>query len=140
MAFVYEKLAEDEIVNYDNLGFNAPYEWFIDKENDASIWVTSNSRGWQDHAEGNVKTIVKLRIENQVIDFYMEKSPQSSQSFSDTPFYIIWDGATKVVPEDLYTIDYKKVTTLLKAGLTAWGGGHHNNIKWHPNFIVQFNF
>lgn len=140
MSFIHEILSEDRIIKYNQLGLDVPYEWYVDNEKDASVWVTSTSRGWQDFAEGNVKTIVKLRIKNQVIDFYMETSPSGSSNFSDTPFLIIWDEATEVFPKDLFGINYESVITLLKEALSSYGGGYRNNSKWHPNFIVQFNF
>jgi hypothetical protein len=139
MAFVYEKLTEQNWEKHPELDIKGLDGWYIDKERDVSIWVVNQAQHIMEVAEGNYNRLARLRIGKNLITFVLTNG-QGSSHFSEKPYYIVWDTLVSYSPQDLYGVDYDNVLNLLKEALTAWGGGYLRNTKYHPNFIVQFNF
>ncbi|ENU79792.1 hypothetical protein F975_02421 [Acinetobacter sp. ANC 3789] len=138
MGFVHGILTEDEKIKFSKQLQGWRADWYIDKERDVSLWV-SNAGNWQELAEGNNKKLARLRIGLKVIYFLLSPGGGSS-SVLDKPYIIVWDSIISYTPSDLHSFDYDYVVSLLREGLAAWGGGYANNTKWHPNFVVKFNF
>ena len=139
MAFVYEKLTEQDWGKYPSLDLKGLDGWYIDKERDVSIWVVNQAGHIMELAEGNYNRLAYLRIGRELFAFVLTNG-QGSSHFSESPYYIVWDAIVSYTPQDLCGLDYSYVLNLLKEALSAWGGGYLRNTKYHPNFIVQFKF
>lgn len=61
MAFVYEKLTEQDWEKYPSLDLQGLTGWYIDKYRDASIWVVNQAEHIMELAEGNYKRLAYLR-------------------------------------------------------------------------------
>lgn len=139
MTFVYEKLTEQDWEKYPSLDLKGLDGWYVDKERDVSIWGGPNARGWQDYADGYEGFLMKLRVGQRLVQFVIEQG-EGSAKVTDVPFYIVWNRLISYEPKDLYGLDFNQTIDLLREALNAFGGGYEDNTKWHPNFVVQFNF
>lgn len=141
MTFVYEKLTEQDWERYPSLDLQGLTGWYIDKHRDASIWMTTglNISHPMVYAEHLNKDIANLRVGERLIEFDMKKG-QGSLNLSERPYLIVWDAINSCSPNNLHELGQEAVYSLLKDGLTAFGGGIFKNTEIHPDFAVEFNF
>ena len=132
--FVYEQFSAVEYQHY----ATRPQGYYVDKSRDISIWVEVTPDG-QAHADGIIDSLVCLRIGKQVFQFVLRRANDST-AFSGKPLVIIWDRVISSSPENLHGFAWADILVILKEALCAWGGGYENNSKWHPDFMVKFNF
>ena len=132
--FVYERFSAEERQCY----ATRSQGYYVDKSRDISIWVEAAPNG-QAHAGGVIDSLASLRIGQKVFKCVVRRA-NCSTAFSGTPLVIIWDRVISCSPENLHGFAWADILAILKEALCAWGGGYENNSKWHPEFIVKFNF
>lgn len=144
MAFVFEVLTEEDKQRYNTnpemRDISNVYGWYIDKEQDVSIWGALAASHWQEMADGDYSWVIFLRYRDQYFIFNLEAG-EGSKKFSEIPYIIVWDHINDYHPKDLHGYPNHQIIDVLKAGLSTFGRGYWTNrgIK-DQNFQVKFGF
>lgn len=141
MGFVYEELTDNRKKDYPELEGKYPKGWYIDKDRNICIWGGLAAGHWMPIAEGDYRWKFHLGINHEWFEFILEPG-EGSVNFNEIPFVIKWDKVIgiKYINLGSNSVDIKFLLDNLKDALRAWGGGYIKNSKYHPNFIVEFNF
>lgn len=136
MAFVNELIPNENIDKYKiPLHKNNDEYWTYDKERDIYLW---GGRGGNPAYGFEIVGKFDLCINEKLFKIALGPG-DGSKSFSESPYYVVWDSIIQVKPENLHGLSEDYVVSVLKEALEVYGrdGGLNSHT---PIRIVKFNF